>query len=158
MAKKVQPVSISLLEDFHTVCYIPVDPLLSLPPLPSCPSNFVSGTWLTQEHLDNLQLNRFDFLWPEELKLLQYILLLNELRLAWTKVEKGRFCNDYFAPVKIPVIKHVPWAYKNIPIPSRILDNVIQIFKDKFAASVYEHSNTSYRSHWFCMKKKNGSL
>jgi hypothetical protein len=118
----------------------------------------VLGTCLTQEHLDDLQLNYHNFLWPEELKLLQHILLLNELGLAWTKAEKGCFLDEYFAPVKIPMIKHVPWAHRNIPIPSGILDDVIQIFKEKFAAGVYECSNASYRSHWFCIKKKTGTL
>jgi hypothetical protein len=61
-------------------------------------------------------------------------------------------------PVKIPVIEHVPWAYCNLPIPLGIQDEVIQIFRDKLTAGVYEHSDTSYHSHWFYVKKKNGSL
>lgn len=73
-------------------------------------------------------------------------------------MEKGRFCDDYFALVKIPVIEHIPWAQRNLPIPSGILDDVIQVFKDKFAAGVYEHSDAPYHSHWFCIKKKNGKL
>ena len=83
---------------------------------------------------------------------------MNESGLAWTEDEKGRFCNNYFTPVKIPAIEHVPWIHKNIPIPYRILDDVIQIFKDKLAAGVYEPSDASYRSRFFCVKKKNGSL
>jgi RNase H-like domain found in reverse transcriptase len=85
-------------------------------------------------------------------------LVLNELGLAWTEAEKGRFRDDYFAPVKIPVIEHVSWAHKNILIPSGILDDVIQMFKEKFAAGVYERSNASYRFRWFCVKKKSGAL
>jgi hypothetical protein len=108
--------------------------------------------------LDALELDRFDFLWPEELKLLQHVLKVNELGLAWTEEEKGRFRDDYFSPVKIPAIEHVPWAHKNIPIAYGLLDDVIQIFKDKLAAGVYEPSNASYRSRFFCVKKKNGTL
>ena len=122
------------------------------------PPNFTPGSCLTQERLDDLQLNQYDFLWPEELKLLQHVLKLNESGLAWTEAEKGRFREDYFSPVKIPVVEHVPWAQRNIPIPSGIVDEVIQIFKDKFAARVYEHSDASYRSRWFCVKKKSGTL
>ena len=158
VARKVKPVPASLPEDFRTIRRIPSDPLLSLPPLPVLPPDFAPGSRLTQERLDDLQLNRYDFLWPEELKLLHHILLLNELGLAWTEAEKGRFRDDYFSPVKIPVIEHVPWAQRNIPIPTGILDEVIQIFKDKFAAGVYEHSDASYRSRWFCVKKKSGAL
>jgi len=42
--------------------------------------------------------------------------------------EKGRFKDEYFVPVKILVIKHVPWAQKNLPIPPGILEKVIKLF------------------------------
>jgi hypothetical protein len=158
VAKKVRPVPTSLPEDFRCIRRIPVDPLSSLPPLPFHPPTFTPGARLTQERLDALDLNHHSFLWPRELDLLHYILRTNELGLAWTEAEKGRFRDDYFSPVKIPVIEHIPWAHKNIPIPTGILDDVIQIFKDKFAAGVYEHSDASYRSRWFCVKKKTGAL
>ena len=158
VSKKVCPMPTSLPEDFRNICCIPEDPLLTLPPLSTSPPNFVPGQRLTEERLNTLELNKFNFLWPEELKLLQHILILNETGLAWTDDERGRFCDDYFSPVKIPVIEHIPWAHKNIPIPYGILNEVIQIFKDKIAASVYEPSDASYRSPFFCVKKKNGSL
>jgi hypothetical protein len=78
--------------------------------------------------------------------------------LAWTEAEKGRFSDNCFAPIKIPVVEHVPWAHKNIPIPSGILDNIIQMFKEKFAVGVYKRSDASYHSRWFCVKKKSGTL
>jgi hypothetical protein len=156
--KKVRPVLATLAEDFRNIRRIPVDPLLSLPPLLTHPPDFAPGERLTQERLDELALNAHGFLWPEELKLLYHVLKVNELGLAWTEVEKGRFSDEYFSPVKIPVVEHVPWAHKNIPIPSGILGDVIQIFKDKYAAGVYEHSDASYRSRWFCVKKKSGAL
>jgi len=87
VAKKVCLVPTSLLEDFRNICHIPKDPLLTLPPLPTSPSDFVPGQHLTQERLEALELNRFDFLWPEELKLLQHILLLDETGLVWTDEE-----------------------------------------------------------------------
>jgi hypothetical protein len=158
VARKVRPVSASLPEDYRIIRQIPIDPLLSLPPLPTHSPDFTPGIRLTQERLAELDLNRYDFLWPEELKLLAHILRVNELGLAWTEAEKGQFHDDYVSPVKIPVIEHVPWIQKNIPIPTGILDQVIQIFRDKFAAGVYEHSDASYRSRWFCVAKKNGSL
>ena len=131
---------------------------MTLSALPTNPPNFTPGKRLTQECLDELNLNAHNFLWPEELKLLQHILKTNELGLAWTEAEKGRFSNEYFTPVKILVVEHVPWAHKNIPIPSGILGDIIQIFKDKFAMGVYEHSDASYCSQWFCVKKKSGAL
>jgi len=158
VAKKVRPVPTTLPEDFRNIRRIPEDPLLSLPPLPTHPPDFSPGQHLTEERLEALELNRFDFLWPEELKLLQHVLLLNETGLAWTDEERGWFRDEYFSPVKIPVIEHVPWAHKNIPIPYGILDEVIQIFKDKIAAGVYKPSDASYRSPFFCVKKKSGAL
>jgi hypothetical protein len=73
-------------------------------------------------------------------------------------VEKGRFHNEYFSPVKIPVIEHTPWVHKNLPIPSGILHNIIKIFKDKSTLGIYEHFDASYRSHWFTVLKKSGAL
>ena len=78
--------------------------------------------------------------------------------MAWTEAEKGRFSDEYFAPVRIPVIEHIPWAHKNLPIPPGILGDVIKIFREKLAAGVYEHSDASYHSQWFCVKKKTGAL
>ena len=156
--KKVRPVPATLPEEFRTVRRIPEDPLLTLPPLPTHPPDFTPGERLTQERLDELNLNSDGFLWPEELKLVTHVLKLNELALAWTEAEKGRFKDEYFDPVKIPVIEHVPWAHKNLPIPPGILEEVIKLFREKVAAGVYESSDASYRSRWFCVKKKSGAL
>jgi hypothetical protein len=145
VAKKVCPVPASLPKEFCNMQCIPKDPLLSLPSLPIFSPDFSPGSRLSKEQLDDLQLNWYNFLCPKS-------------GLAWTKEEKGHFCGDYFSPVKIPVIKHIPWLYKNIPIPSSILDKVIQIFKDKYTAEVYEHSDASYCSCFFCVKKKSGAL
>jgi hypothetical protein len=116
------------------------------------------GNRLTQERLDALDLNRYNFLWPNELNLAQHVLKTNEHALTWTEAERGQFHDDYFAPVKILTIEHIPWAGRNIPIPTGILDQVINIFKQKIAAGVYEPSDASYRSNWFCVKKKSGAL
>jgi hypothetical protein len=94
----------------------------------------------------------------EELKLLQHVLKLNGAELAWIEEEKGHFKDDYFSPVKIPTIKHIPWAHRNILILTGILDEVIQIFKDKFMACMYKHSDALYGLCWFCVKKKSSTL
>jgi hypothetical protein len=158
VANKVHPVSATLPEDFRIIRRRPEDPLLSLPPLPTRALPFSPGSRLTQERLEELDLNRYNFLWPEELNLAQHVLKINEKALAWTEAERGRFRDEYFTPVKIPTVAHTPWVHKNIPIPTGILDHVIDLFKKKIAAGVYEPSDASYRSRWFCVKKKNGSL
>jgi len=158
IAQKVQPVAATLPKEFRNICCIPVDPLLSLPPLPMHPPDFTPGERLTQECLDALKLNANDFLWPEEVKLICHVLILNEKALVWTEVERGRFSDEYFSPVKIPVIEHTPWAHKNLPIPPGILQDVIKLFRKKLAAGVYEHSDLSYCLQWFCVEKKSSAL
>ena len=105
-----------------------------------------------------MSLNANGFLQPEEEKLLIHILRMNEMGLAWTEAEKGRFSDEYFTPVKILVIEHTPWAHKNSPIPPGILHDVIKIFKDKSTMGIYEHSDASYHSHWFTVPKKSSTL
>ena len=158
VAKKVHPIAASLPEDFRIIRHRPEDPLLTLSLLPMHPPPFTPGIRLTQERYEALELNKYDFLWPEEVKLAAHVLKVNENALAWTEAERGSFRDDYFAPVKIPTIAHTPWVHKNIPIPTGLLDKVIDIFKEKIAAGVYEPSDASYRSRWFCVPKKNGSL
>jgi hypothetical protein len=52
----------------------------------------------------------------------------------------------------------MPWVQKNIPIPPGIFEDVCAIIKQKIDAGVYEPSNSSYRSGWFCVLKKNCKL
>lgn len=110
-----------------------------------------------QERLDVLNLNANGFLWLEELKLVQLILKLNEKALAWIEEEKGRFHDDYLSPVRIPVLEHTPWMHKNLLILPGLLEEVIKNFQEKLASGVYEPSDTSYHSRWFCVKKKSGT-
>jgi hypothetical protein len=83
---------------------------------------------------------------------------LNQQALAFEDSERGTFKDEYFSPYKIATVPHVPWEYKNIPIPPGILQKVIDILKLKMEAGVYEMHQSSYRSRWFCVLKKNGKL
>ena len=80
--KKIRPIPATLPEEYRTVRRIPKDPLLSLPPLLTHPPEFTPGKRFTHERLDDLKLNPDNFLWPEEVKLAQHILELNEHALA----------------------------------------------------------------------------
>jgi hypothetical protein len=82
----------------------------------------------------------------------------NETALTWDESEKGRFRDDYFLPIIIPTIEHMPWAHWQSPIPPGIKDEVIKLIQSKIASGVYEPSNSSYQSHWFCVAKKNGAV
>jgi len=39
--------------------------------------------------------------------------------------ERGNFRKDYFEPVVIPTVEHIPWVERNIPIPPGIYDEVL---------------------------------
>ena len=75
---------------------------------------------------------------------------------AWTDAERSHFREDFFPPVDIPVVPHTPWVQRNIPIPPGIYKEVCALIKKKIDAGVFEPSNSSYRSRWFCVVKKDG--
>lgn len=156
--RRVKPVPGVFPEDARVHRRIPEDPLLSLPPLTPYPPTFLPGERLTEERLEEMNINPDGFLWPEEEKLFQHILRVNEKTLAFEEGHRGTFREDYFTPYIIPVVKHEPWEFVNIPIPPGIKDKVIALLKEKISAGVYEPSQSSYRSRWFCVLKKNGKL
>ena len=154
--RRVKPVPGVFPEDARVERRFPEDPLLSLPPLSPHPPEFTSGERLTEERLQDMKINEDGFLWPEEEKLFAHILKLNEQALAFQESHRGTFREDYFTPYIIPVVPHEPWEFANIPIPPGIKEKVIALLKEKIGAGVYEPSQSSYRSRWFCVVKKNG--
>ena len=54
------------------------------------------------------------------------------------------------------MVPHEPYIERNIPIPPGIYKEVCGIIKSKLEAGVYEPSNTSDRTRWFCILKKDG--
>ena len=60
--------------------------------------------------------------------------------------------DEYFDPVVIPTIAHIPWMLKNIPIPRGTYNKVISALRDKIKSKFHEPS--SYRSQWFTDVKK----
>jgi hypothetical protein len=97
-----------------------------------------------------------DFLLPEERKLVHHVIMEQEQAFALEDKERGSFRTDFFLPIKMPVVEHVPWVYRNIPIPAGIYDEVCKIVQKNLDAGVYEPSNASYRSRWFTVAKKDG--
>ena len=156
VANRVKPVPTTLPEDYRIIRIAHPDPLRDLPILPTHPPPFRPGRRFTQARYDNFVLDPAHFLLPAERDLVFWILREHEDVLAWDETEKGTLDPEYFAPVLIPTIEHIPWVMKNIPIPPGIFDQVIQIIKDKIASGIYEPSNSSYRSRWFCVVKKDG--
>ena len=154
---KVNPVRASLPSEFRIDRKIAGDPLANMPVLPTHPQTFKPTGRYTQERRDAFRA-RHDtgFLWPKELDLVDQLMMSHEQGFAWGEDERGSFKPEYFPPVKIPVLPHTPWVEKNIPIPPGLYDEICNIIRKKIAAGVYEPSNSSYRSRWFCVLKKDG--
>ncbi|EIN06121.1 hypothetical protein PUNSTDRAFT_33417, partial [Punctularia strigosozonata HHB-11173 SS5] len=157
VAKRTFPVSTITPEEFRIVRrYLP-DILSSMKPLPANPPSFQPGTRYTEERRRAQNIDPSGFLLPSEIDLVHWILRENEGALAWSELEKGSFSDEWFDPIQIPTVDHVPWVLKNIPLPPGIRNKVIEIIKSKIAAGTYEPSNSSYRSAWFCVLKKDGT-
>jgi hypothetical protein len=156
--RKVRPVSASFPEDCYVHRQIPEDPLLTLPKLSPNPPEFLPTKKITAERLKILKINEKGFLSSDEEKLFKHIMVLNEEAIAFEDAERGTFKDSYFSPYIIPTVPHVPWEDKNIPIPPGLRSKVMEVLKLKIDAGVYEQSQSSYRSKWFVVLKKNGKL
>ena len=101
ITKKVRPVLAPLEEEYRVLRRLPDDPLAGFITLLTNPLDFVPGQRFTQECANALDLNLAQWLWPEEVKLVQWMVLNHETAFAWTATEHGRLDNRYFPPVKI---------------------------------------------------------
>lgn len=155
--KKVRPVAMVIPEDMKVKRTFPKEPLANLPPLPTRAPAFAATAKVTDARMSTLE-KGLEGLREEELKLLKYIIVVNERSIAFDEAERGTFRRDYFSDYKIPVIPHTPWADRNIPLPKGYVEEIIRMLKEKISAGVYEESQSPYRSRWFCVKKKNGEL
>ena len=82
--------------------------LARLQPLPSHPPNFVPGVCFTHKHTDNLDLNPTNWLLPDEVKLFCWIVNKHEISFAWIPTNHSHLNKQYFPPIKIPTILHIP--------------------------------------------------
>src|SRR5271169_1769572 len=157
VALKVKPVVQELPAEFRIKREIIGDPLAEMPKLSTNPPDFVPTGRYTEERKDQFdKVYKEDFLLEEEKKLMHHFMMEQSEGFAWDDSECGRFREDFFPPVEIPVVPHKPWVLKNIPIPPGLYPEICKIIKTKLDAGVYERSNSSYRSRWFCVIKKDG--
>lgn len=87
--RKVRPIPGVMPEEARTIRRIPEDPLLTLPKLTPHPPEFTPTAKVTAERMDSLHLNPTGFLWPEEVKLVQLVIVLNEKAIAFDKSERA---------------------------------------------------------------------
>ena len=155
VANKTRPVATTLPENFRITRRDHPDPLAGMPPLPTRPPDFVPNGRFTRERRDQMSLSK-DLLLPEEIKLAEWIVSTHNQAFAWTDSERGSFDPEYFDPIEVPHISHIPWVLRQGPIPRGILNEVTKIIEEKWRSGVYEPSSSSYNSRWFCVFKKDG--
>ena len=156
VALKVRPVLTDLPDKFRIIRNITGDPLADIPILDPNPAEFVPYGRYTLERKDLFDKNNPGFLLDDERKLLHHFMMLHQDAFAWNDSERGHFREDFFPPIDIPVVPHTPWVQRNIPIPPGLYDEVCEVIRRKLNAGTFEPSNSSYRSRWFCVVKKDG--
>ena len=157
VAKKVKPVAATVPERFRIARKIEGDPLASMPQLSPNPPPFEPTGRYTEESKKVIdEAHPPGFLWPAERELMHHFMCVQNQGFAWNDLQRGRFRTDFFPLVEFPVIPHTPWVQKNFPIPPGLYKEVCTIIRKKMEAGVYEPSNSSYRSRWFCVLKKDG--
>ncbi|THH06592.1 hypothetical protein EW146_g9567 [Bondarzewia mesenterica] len=158
VAQKVRPILAELPDKFRIIRNISSDPLADMPYLSPTPPPFHPFSHYTSERHDIIDnVHPGDFLWPAERDLMHHFMCVQNEGFAWNDTERGHFREDFFPPVDMPVVTHKPWVLRNMPIPPGIYDKVCDVICTKITAGVYEPSNSSYRSRWFTIIKKDGS-
>ena len=87
--RKVRPVPTIFPEECQVTRQIPEDPMLTLLPLPHHPPIFSPTPKISEDHMKILNVNAKGFLWPEEEKLFQHIMVLNKDGIAFEDIECG---------------------------------------------------------------------
>jgi hypothetical protein len=153
VSQKVHSIIAKVPEKFRIIRNIIGDPLSNIPvlnPNPPLPVNF--------RPTDRYTLNRCDqadrFLLPAKCDLMHNFMQLQDKGFVWNNSERSSFHIDFFAPIEFPLVPHMPWVIKNIPIPPGIYNEVCAIIKKKINAGIFEPSNSSYRTKWFVSPRK----
>ena len=105
---------------------------------PNPPEFVLMGRYMEDRKAGMDKVHQGDFLWLEEKKVIHGMIAKQNEAFAWDDLERGNFREDMFPPVEMPVIEHIPWALKNIPIPLGLYLEVCKVIKTKIDAGVYE--------------------
>lgn len=159
VAKKVRPVNQAMPQNINPPLQKPElsrDPYFC--PLSRSPPDFTPSKKVTWERLEMLSFAPEDWLTEEEIKLLLQVIKLRENAIAFCEEERGLLKRSWGLPYVIPVVEHVPWQKKTIPIPQAIRTEFINLVKEGLKTGLYEQSTSSYSSPVFCVSKQNGKI
>jgi hypothetical protein len=147
--KKVCTVPTTMPAEYGVVHQLPKDLLAGMPELPTHPPNFIPRTCFTCDCTNKLDLDPANWLWPEELKLIRWLVRVHECTFTWCASECGCLNETYFLPYKILTVPHTPWSQWNIPIPPAMLGEVICIIKKKIICTAI-HQTPCRIIHGLC--------
>ena len=91
VAKKVKPIIAKLPGQYRIIRDIKGDPLENMPNLEKVPPSFIPKGRYTTEHKEILTKAHEDFLWVEEIKLMDHFMCEQNEGFAWVDSERGRF-------------------------------------------------------------------
>ncbi|KAJ6607546.1 hypothetical protein B0H10DRAFT_1817855, partial [Mycena sp. CBHHK59/15] len=109
VSQKVRPVPGTLPDQFRIIREIHGDPLADMPHLDPNPPPFIPTGRYTAERRKGVP-----HLWPAERQFMHNFVCLQNGVFAWDESERGRFREDFFPPIDIPVIPHTPWIQRNM--------------------------------------------
>ena len=115
VACKVRTVPDSISEYFHITQRLPDNPLEGLLDLPVHPPEFTPRVCYMQECANALDLDPAKWLWPEELKLLQWIVRTHELAFVWMPVNAVGSRRSISLLSRSPLFR-IPHGYSAIPL------------------------------------------
>jgi hypothetical protein len=62
---------------------------------------------------------------------MHHFMMEQNLGFAWNDKQRGRFREDFFPPIDIPVVPHKPWGLKNIPIPQVYIQKSVKSLEQR---------------------------
>ena len=104
-ANHVHPIWTTCPKKYRILHHIP---LLALPLLLKHPPDFTPSEKFTKEQREKMNINPSGFLWLEENKLVLFLIQNQEAAIAWDTSEHSNFRKDYFKPIVILTVKHIP--------------------------------------------------
>jgi len=100
VALKIKPVLGTLPKRFRIIREIKGDPLKDIPKLLEKPLDFVPKGRYTAERKEKLDMRHISsFLWPEERKLMHWVITEQNQAFAWENSERGKFKEEYFSSI-----------------------------------------------------------
>ena len=132
VALKVRPVLGTLPKRFRITQEMIGDPLKNIPQLLEQSPEFQPRGRYNLERKNRLdKLHPPGFLWPEEWRLMHWLVAKQNQAFAWDDSERGNFKEEFFSFMEIPTIAHIPWVEKPCRIPPAIYEEVCKMIKRK---------------------------